>query len=183
MILNEVVKSFLKQPDEVGKDKVSSTVQHDNVLVDLSANDTYPTTGSFFDDEQFQGGLFGKSEVSDVIFKQKEKIMKYRQLAMTPDVSDAIDEIVNEIIFSYDDQIPLKIDIDEENEKLVKAISDKFDKIMKLTNIRRNLFQIVKRGYIDGQIIMHCAYDEKSTKNGLKSIKMIEPTMLYFDVP
>ena len=180
MILNEVVKSFLKQPEDV-RDKESSKVKPDNVLVDLTNSELYPTTGSFFDDEQFQGGLFGRSEVSDVIFKQKEKIMKYRQLAMTPDVTDGIDEIVNEIIFSYDDQIPLKIDIDEENEKLVKAISEKFDKIIKITNVKRNLFQIVKRGYVDGQIIMHCAYDQKNTKNGIKSIKMVEPCMLYFD--
>lgn len=179
MILNEIVKNFLRQP-EPQNDKESSTVQPNNVMVDLTNNDLYPNTGSFFDDDQ-QTGLFGKSEMSDIIFKQKEKIMKYRQVSMTPDVTDALDEIVNEIIFSYDDLIPLQIDIDEENEKLVKAISEKFEKIIKLTNVKRNLFQIVKRSYIDGQIIMHCAYDAKNTKNGLRSIKMIEPCMLYFD--
>ena len=180
MILTEIVKSFLKQPNEI-KDDGSSTVSQQNVLVDLTNNDTYPNTGSFFDNDQFSGGLFGKSEISDIIFKQKEKIMKYRQLAMTPDVTDALDEIVNEIIFSYDDAIPLQIDVNEENEKLVNAVTEKFDKIVKLVNVKRNLFQIVKRSYIDGQCIMHCAYDQKNTKNGIKSIKMIEPAMLYFD--
>ncbi len=179
MILNEIVKNFLKQPDPAIGDKESSIVPQKNVVVDLT-NDTYPNTGAFFDSEQFSGGLFGKSEISDIIFKQKEKIMKYRQLAMSPDVTDALDEIVNEIIFSYDDALPLQIDIDEENEKLVKAITDKFAKIVKLTNVKRNLFQIVKNSYIDGQCIMHCAYD-KNTKNGIKSIRMIEPCMLYFD--
>jgi hypothetical protein len=179
MILNEIVKNFLRQP-EPQTDKESSNVPQKNVMVDLTNNDLYPNTGSFFDDDQ-QSGLFGKSEISDIIFKQKEKIMKYRQLAMSPDVTDALDEIVNEIIFSYDDQIPLQIDIDEENEKLVKAISEKFEKVIKLTNVKRNLFQLVKRSYVDGQIIMHCAYDAKNTKNGIRSIKMIEPCMLYFD--
>jgi hypothetical protein len=180
MVLNEIVKNFLKQP-EPQTDKESSVVQQKNVMVDLTNNDLYPNTGSFFDNDQFQGGLFGKSEVSDILFKQKDKIMKYRQLAMTPDVTDALDEIVNEIIFSYDDQVPLQIEVDEENEKLVKAITEKFDKVIRLTNAKRNLFQIVKRSYVDGQIIMHCAYDQKNTKNGLRSIKMIEPCMLYFD--
>ena len=179
MILNEIVKNFLRQP-EPQNDKESSSVQPQNVMVDMTNNDLYPNTGSFFDDET-NGGLFGKSAISDIIFKQKEKIMKYRQLAMTPDVTDALDEITNEIIFSYDDSIPLQIDIDEENEKLVKAITEKFDKVIKLSNVKRNLFQIVKRSYIDGQIIMHCAYDAKNTKNGIRSIKMIEPCMLYFD--
>lgn len=182
MVLTEIVKNFLKQPEDIS-DKESSKVQPTNVLTDLTNNnnDVYPNTGSFFDAES-NTSLFGKSEMSDIIFKQKNKIMTYRQLSMTPDVSDAIDEIVNEIIFSYDDQIPIKINIDEENEKLVKAITEKFEKIIKISNVKRNLFQIVKRGYIDGQIIMHCAYDKNSTKGGIKSIKMIEPCMLYFDI-
>jgi len=179
MILNEIVKNFLKQP-EMKKDGESSEVKKDNVLVDLSSNDMYPT-GSFFDDEQNNNGLFSKSHATDVIFKQKEKIMKYRQLSMTTEVAEAIDEIVNEIIFSYDDQIPLYITIDEENQKLVDAINEKFEKVMDLVNVRRNLFQIVKRAYVDGQIIMHCSYDKKNTKGGIKSIKMVEPSMLYFD--
>lgn len=181
MILNELVKSFLRQPeDTTGKE--SSAVVPNNVLLDLTNNDLYPNTGAFFDAENFHSGLFGASDISDIVFKQKDKIMKYRQLALTPDVTDAIDEIVNEIIFSVDDQIPLKIVVDDDNEKIVKAISEKFNKIIKLSNVRRNLFQMVKNSYIDGQIIMHLAYDQKNTKGGIKAIKMIEPCMLYFDV-
>ena len=147
MILNEIVKNFLKQPDSTAQDKDSSIVSQKNTMVDLTNNDMYPNTGAFFDAEQFQGGLFGKSEISDIIFKQKEKIMKYRQLAMTPDVTDALDEIVNEIIFSYDDKIPLQIDIDEENEKLVKVITEKFDKIIKnydLDVAKAEAYELVK---------------------------------------
>jgi len=178
MILNEIVKNFLSQPEK--ETKVSSEVKPQNVMVDMTNSDMYPNTGSFFDNEN-QSSLFGKSEMSDIIFKQKNKIMSYRQLSMSPDVTDAIDEIVNEVIFSYDDAIPLKIDIDEENDKLVEAITEKFNKIVKLTNLKRNMFSLVKRSYTDGQIIMHCAYDQKNTKNGIKSIKMIEPCGLFFD--
>lgn len=181
MILNELVKSFLRQPEDTS-DKDSSAVDPYNVLMDLSNNDLYPNTGAFFDTDNFHSGLFGSSDISDIVFKQKDKIMKYRQLAMTPDVTDAIDEIVNEIIFSVDDQIPLKLVVNEDNEKIIKAISEKFNKVIKLSNVRRNLYQMVKNSYIDGQIIMHLAYDAKNPKSGIKSIKMIEPSMLYFDV-
>lgn len=180
MLLNEIVKSFMRQPDsELNKN--SSVVAPDNVLIDLSNNDLYPNTGAFFDAENYNSGMFSHYDISDIVFKQKDKIMKYRQLALTPDVTDAIDEIVNEVVFSYDDQMPLKISVNDENEKIVKAIGEKFNKILKLVDIRRNLFQIVKNSYIDGQIIMHIAYDKKNTKGGIRAIKMIEPSMLYFD--
>lgn len=178
MQLNEIVKSFLKQPER--NDQESSSVRKDNTLLDMS-NDLYPT-GSFFDTDNVSSNLFRDYDVTDILFKQKEKIMKYRQLELSTDISDAIDEIVNEIIFVYDDKMPLRINIEEENENLIKAITEKFEKIMKLMNIKRNLFQIVKRGYIDGQLIGHCAFDKNNTKNGIKSIKLIEPSMFYFDI-
>jgi hypothetical protein len=180
-MLNEIVKSFLRQPERNFK-KDSSEVQQDKVLVDLTNSDLYPNTGSFFDETNNNAhGLFGRSEMSDTLAKQKNKIMKYRQVAMTPDVADGLDEIINEVIFSFDDQVPLQIDINEENEKLVKAISEKFDKVIKLANVKRNLFEITKRSYVDGILMMHCTFDKKNTKNGIKGIKMVEPCMLYFD--
>ena len=114
--------------------------------------------------------------------KQKEKILSYRNLSLTTDVTDAIDEIVNEIIFIFDDKVPVKIEINEENDVLVKAVTEKFNKVVKLLDLKRNLFNIVRSGYIDGQLIFHTAYDEKSTKGGIKTVKMIDPCMFYFDV-
>jgi len=176
MILQEAVKSFLKQAPE--DKKISSEIPDENTLIDLS-NDEYQTVGSFFDDTE--QSMFGGTTKTDIIFKQKEKIQKYRQLAMQTDVTDGIDEIVNEIIFSYDDTIPLIIDIDEENDKLVEAITRSFEKILNQIDIRKNLFNIVKRSYVDGQMKFHLAYDQKSTKNGIKEIKMIDPTLFYYD--
>ena len=77
MILNELVKSFLRQPEDTS-DKDSSAVDPYNVLMDLTNNDLYPNTGAFFDTDNFHSGLFGSSDISDIVFKQKDKIMKYR---------------------------------------------------------------------------------------------------------
>ena len=177
MRLTEIVKkSFLKNDEPIER---SSEVQTDNVLKDLSDEPLH--VGSFFDSSSSDNNLFTQIQNSQIIFKQKDKILKYRELAMQTNVIDAIDEIVNEIIFSYDDELPIKIDINEENETLVKAISDKFDKILQMINIRRNIFEIVKRGYVDGRMIIHCGYDKKTIKSGIQSIKMIEPCLFYYD--
>lgn len=179
MLLNEIVKNFLRQP-EPQNDKESSNIVQNNVMVDLTNNDLIPQTGAFFDNAN-TNSLFDASDSRDILFKQRDKIKKYRQLSMQSDITDALDEIVNEIIFNYDDEMPLQININEENEKLIKAVTEKFDKIMKIMNVKRNLFQIVKNSYIDGQSVFHIGYDKNSTKNGIKSVKLIDPCLFYLD--
>lgn len=180
MLLNEIVKSFLPN-DKDNKKQLSSQVPKDHVVRDLSDDGGGYGVGSFFDDNNLPSGLFWGSDVSDTVFKQKEKIMKYRQLSMIPDVTDAVEEIVNEVIFTYDGTQPVKLNVNEENEKLKEAVENSFQKIMGLMNTRRNLFQVVKQGYVDGQIVMHCPYDQSNTSRGIESIRMIDPVMFYFD--
>ena len=175
-ILTEKIKSFFTDKSE--NITPSSLVHDKDVLNDLSS-DLYPNTGSFFDDSV--NSFFSTTQVQDILSRQKEKIMRYRQIASYSEVDNAIDEIVNEVIFSYDDRIPIKLQTYIDNKKLSEALSDKFNKITKLLNIRRNFYFIVKRSFIDGQIILHCTYDKDKIQNGIQGIKMIEPVGFYFD--
>ena len=177
MIL-ESVKQFLRTPSEVLKDDTTE-ISKKNVISDLTYSDTYPNTGAFFDSDG-TNGYFNDNDKTSKLEKQKNKIMRYRQLAKTPDVSDGIEEIVNEIIFTFKDENPVVLDINEENDKIKDTITEKFNKIMKLMNIKRNFYSIVKNSYIDGQINIHCAYN-KNSKDGIKSVKYVEPVYLYFD--
>lgn len=173
MLLNEVVKSFLLDPKEP---ETSSYASDDNVLIKLG--DEHQNTGVFFDETNT---VFGYSDIRDSIQEQKKKISKYRQVAMIPDVDEAVDIITNEIIFSYNDELPILLQVDVENEKLNKALNESFEKIAGLTNLKRNFYQIVKRAYIDGQINLHCPFDAKNPKKGIQAINMIEPCGLVFD--
>jgi len=170
--LAEKIKSFLEVPQE----KHSAEVPDENVIVDMTS-DGYYTTGDFFDEDVNM--LSNYSVKSNKIEQQKVKIMQYRSLSKTPDVNDAIEEIVNEIAFNPLSKSPLKIDIDEENETIKNAIFDKFKKISKIMKLNRNLYRIVKSGYVDGQVNMFLSYGTK--EQGINGIKMVEPVYLYFD--
>lgn len=176
-MLNEIVKKFLKQSEP--EKNQSSYVMPNNIMNDLSS-DNYLNSGSFFDSGN-TNNYYMNTETPDVAFKQRDKILKYRQIANIPDVNDGIDEIVNEIIFSLNSESPVKIQVDQENEKIQKSIIDSFEKIKKLMKLDRNLFSIVKQGYIDGQLVLHTAFDEKNKKKGILGIKMIEPCLFTFD--
>lgn len=171
-IITEMIKPFLPREK---KPELSSTVEPQNVITDFSS-DVYHNTGSFFD---ASSAFMGRSEQVDQVFRQRDRIMKYRQVATIPDVNDGIDEITNEIIFSIGKEPPLKIDINQDNEKLREAIEEKFKEILKKFNIKKNLFNIVKRSYTDGQLKLHLGYDEK--KKTIGSISIIDPCMLSYN--
>ena len=172
-IINEMIKPFLKK--EKPSD-VSSVVEPQNIINNLSS-DYYHTTGSFFDSST-NNSFLNKVENIDHVFKQAERIRKYRQVSIIPDVNDGIDEIVNEIIFTLGKESPIKIDVNQDNQKLTEAIEEKFKDILKKLNIRKNFFSTVKKSYIDGQLKLHLGYDEKNKT--ISTIQMIDPCMLAY---
>jgi len=173
MNLMESVKGFLNRGDN---EDVTSKIDPDNVINDLT-NDQTQYVGSFFDDNE---SLLTYSDRETLLKSQSNKIERYRKLAMEPDVSDAIDSIVNEIIFSIDDKQPIQMTINEENDALKTALDKSFSKITKLMNVRRNIYSIVKSGYVDGQLVFHTPY-HKNLKKGIHSISLIDPCLFMYD--
>ncbi len=175
--LAEKVKSFLgikkAQP-------LSAEVSPMQIRVSDDETEFSPFVNGFFDGS---GGasLFATQDRNTVLERQKIKIINYRNLSKQPEVDSALEEIVNEIIFSSDGLAPISVDINEENEKIKEAIEKAFKKIYKLINVERNFYGIVRSAYIDGQIVSLLQYDKNSTKNGIQKIKFIDPVYFYFD--
>lgn len=184
MLLNEIVKSFLNNKKNTrGAD--SSIVHPHKVSVDLTNNDLYSKFNDFFDGandnekSSLQALLNGFSKET-LLEKQRRKILEYRNSASNPDVNNAIDAIVNEIIFSYEDVI-FKLQYNEENAQLQEAFQKAFDKIYTLGNFNKTFYEVVKKTYIDGQIVFHLTYDKKNLKNGIQKIKLLDPVGLFYD--
>lgn len=176
MLLTEKIRSFLTHKKVKNP---SSVVNPEKVLNNLS-DDGYMKTDFFdYQDDHFRSYI-GTYTVEELVKRQADKIRTYRQISAYPDVSDAIDIICNEIIFSYDD-FPLKLNVDLDNKKLEEAIHQCFDTLIKIANLDQTLYNIIRSTYVDGQCILHCQYNEKSQKKGIQAIRMIEPIGLYYD--
>lgn len=176
--LTETVKSFFKPHKSK---KMSSTVNPKNVINNLSDENGFLRLTDFFDYQE-ENPFVNYTDMTqeELVLKQMTKIKNYRACAMQPEVSNAIDIIANEIVFAYEG-FPLKLNVDIDNEALVNAMQKAFDKIITLGNFDKNLFEVVKKAYIDGQLIIHCQFDKSSTKKGIQKLRQIEPCGLYFD--
>lgn len=184
--LTERVKNFFKPVKDVEKTRDSAQIRRDYVMNNLSEPERNysSSTGAFFDDNAGYSSFTSQVDFSDLIKKQADKIDKYRQVAQNSDVTNAIEEIVNEICVTYDDKDVFKLEFTEDvemSDKLKNALLKCFDKITILSDVKRNIYDIVKRSYIDGQLVMLATYDVNSTKKGIKKLKMIDPKYLYFD--
>lgn len=182
MILNEIVKTFL-QTDK--KDNDTSVVHPHKVSADLTNDNLFSKFNDFFDSANdlekhtLQSLLSGFSKET-LLEKQRNKILEYRNCAANPDVNNAIDAIVNEIVFSYEPMI-FKLQYNEENAQLQEAFQKAFDKIYSIGNFNKTFYELVKRTYIDGQIVIHLTYDKKNPRRGITKLKLLDPVGLYYD--
>lgn len=182
MFLTEVVKTFLN-PTKITFDKDSSVIKPDSLQQDLTNPELTFKAGAFIDNlyDQFRTNINQDANFASLIQEQANKIDTYRQVATDSDVSNAIDEIVDEVVFAYDQKNPLKISIGIDNDKLKEVIEKSFDNICKMMKIEKNLKKIIRNSYIDGQLVLHVIYDKNDTKSGIKGIQIIDPKYFYYD--
>lgn len=104
-------------------------------------------------------------------------IKKWRQISRYPEVSVAIDEIVNEAIVMEEDGEVVKLDLVsvELPDNLKQTIIKRFDKILNLIDFDKNADKIFKKFYVDGVIVAELIFDKHSFKKGVVEIEFLTP--------
>ena len=103
-------------------------------------------------------------------------IMKYRGVAMHPEVDAAIEDIVNESISGSELEQPIDINLDnlETSDKIKKTIKEEFDNIVGMMNFHELAHDIFRRWYVDGRIYHHLVVNEANLKAGIQEIRPID---------
>jgi hypothetical protein len=109
----------------------------------------------------------GKSDIN--------RIKKYREIASYPEVEQAIDEIINELIVMDDEyqSVELSLDDVQQPEKVKKQIVEEFNKILGLLSFSTNGYDIAKKWYEDGRLVYHMILNEKGDE--IVEIRAIDP--------
>lgn len=103
-------------------------------------------------------------------------IMKYRGVAVHPEVDAALEDIVNEAIVANDDDVPVSIVLDDIKapESIKKSITEEFNNILSLLKFSENGHDIFRRWYVDGRIYHHLVVDPANEKAGIQDIRFID---------
>jgi len=171
---------LLKEP----KYKETSNIDRDKIEYEVATEEPENVAVGFSDEGESVSDFFlnrSHKKWSSLV-KQKLKIESYRKAAKSPEVSDGIDDIVNEASFS-ERRIPIiKLDIDEANDKIKDALLEEFDNVYKnVLNLEDNIYYLMEKFYIDGQLNVRCIYDKNHIQDAIKKTQVISPYYFYFD--
>lgn len=138
--------------------------------------------GGYTNDAGVAGGHFGQFlDIAGTNFRnESELIMKYRNIALIPEVDAAIEDVVAESIVSDEDSAPVELVTDDLDvpDRIKKIIKEEFDTIIELLNFNWYGHDIFRRWYVDGRLYYHNIIDQDNPKNGLIEIRPIDPTKL-----
>lgn len=123
------------------------------------------------------GGGYGTALDLDGNLKNNtELITKYRDMALHPEIENAVDDIINEAI-SIEDPEPIKIVLDGVplQDKPKFYIEESFKKIKSLLDLNNTSYELFKKWYVDGRIYFHVIIDEKNPAAGIMDVRYIDP--------
>ena len=122
------------------------------------------------------GGFSGIYDDNKDPSKQEfELIKQYRQMAQSPEVDSAINEIINEFVIYNTNEVPVEINLEKLSlsDKLKEKITKEFKYILKLLDFENKADEIIRKWYIDGKIFYHNVVDPESLKLGVVELRPI----------
>jgi hypothetical protein len=125
-----------------------------------------------------EGGAYGTYiDLDGSIRTEAELVNKYREMALYPEVDQAIDDIVNEVITQEPEQevVELILDDTELPDRIKKLFIDEFKETLKLLEFNQISYEVFRRWYVDGRLYYHVITDEENPANGIVELRYIDP--------
>jgi hypothetical protein len=181
----EAITEALKKPFLKGEEKPSTLSTQDNPNIEQNLGDlTNIVSLSFVDNSPMSIFSLQQRAQAGLLKKQNDYILQYRKTAEVPEVSNAIDEIVNEATFVVNNSDVVYVDFKEDvelSDKLKDSVTKEFNSIKSLMNLDYNIDSLFKKFYIDGQLIINAVYDNAKMTKGIQGLNILSPINFHFD--
>lgn len=124
------------------------------------------------------GGFYGTSvDMENNAKSESELVTKYRNMAMQPEIAQALDEVVNEAISVdvYDKVVECVLDETDLPDKIKDKIVEEFDNVLSLLDFTNNAYDLFSKFYVDGRLNFHIIIDEEDLKRGVVELRYVDP--------
>jgi hypothetical protein len=125
------------------------------------------------------GNFYGTGiNVEETAKSESELVTKYRNMAMQPEIAQALDEVINEAISVdvYDKVVECVLDeIEDVPDKVKERIVEEFDKVLSLLDFTNTAYDLFSKFYVDGRLNFHIIIDEEDLKRGVVELRYVDP--------
>ncbi|ASZ78827.1 portal vertex protein of the head [Serratia phage 2050H1] len=107
----------------------------------------------------------------------KQMVEEYQSMAQQPEVEEAVDIIINDVITCDEDEQPVSVNLERVegiSEQTKEIISEEFKTIMRLMDFENTGYDKIKKWYVDGRQCYQVVVDDKNEKEGIKKIIMLD---------
>jgi hypothetical protein len=104
-------------------------------------------------------------------------ILKYRGMALYPDVDMGIEEIVNEAISATENEPSVSLSFKDDiklSDAIKKKVNAEFDGIYNMLNFNEHGHDIFRSWYIDGRLYHHLLVDQNNMSKGIQEIRNLD---------
>lgn len=111
---------------------------------------------------------------------EAELVQKYRGMIAQPEVQQAVDDIVNELVNISSSEKPIECVTDDLDlpDNIKKRIREEFDTVLKLLDFSNQGYDTVQKWYVDGRVNYHVMIDESAPKKGIQELRFVDPRKL-----
>lgn len=124
------------------------------------------------------GGYYGYYlDLDGAVVDDFQLINRYREMEIVPEVDEAIDQIINELVVTDAGRMPVSISLDyvDLDEKIKARIAAEFDGILKLMSFHKDAYSTLRKWYTDGRLYYHLVVDEEDTLSGIQELRLVDP--------
>lgn len=125
-----------------------------------------------------EGGAYGTYvDLDGSIRTEAELVNKYREMALYPEVDQAIDDIVNEVVTQEPEQEVVELILDDTDlpDRIKKLFIEEFKGVLSLLEFNQISYEVFRRWYVDGRLYYHVIIDEENPKAGIVELRYIDP--------
>ena len=134
-------------------------------------------------DNFIASGFYGSYVDIEGAYRNEHELLKrYREMAIHPEVDNAVEDVVNEAIVSdlYDSPVEIELSNVHASDKLKDIIRKEFRYIKELLDFDKKSHEIFRNWYVDGRLYYHKVIDIKKPEQGIQELRYIDPSKMKF---
>lgn len=128
-------------------------------------------------------GVFGGYSINfdsySAYTSEVDLINQYRDISLQPEIDEAINDIINEMIIRDDGDAPVSMNTDElpkvYDEPFRQQLQQEFGSVLDMLHFKEQCHNIARQFYVDGRLYYDLMIDEKKPENGIIEVRNIDP--------